>query len=342
MEINDEKKAMKITQNDHTQQTPQTQQQSSSTNKKRRNVFKIGFIWRPVPSILSTTLCFGITGIIFLVLGIILLLYSHKIKEIEIRYDNIPECKQALQSTTNKQCQIPIELESDFNGPVMVYYQLNNFYQNHRRYLKSKSVSQLKGELKSVDDIKDECEPVIRNSDLWKTTSFNDTPLDPNAPANPCGLIARSLFNDSYVLTTDEDGTFVVDINPKNIAWKSDRNGRYRRPKNAEKIQWTDVEDERFMVWMRPAGLPDFRKLWGRIEQGLTKGKYYLKVTNNYQVESFNGKKSFVLSTVNMFGGDNTFLAVVYLVVGGVSICAGVAFWIGYWRFNNVRKAKLN
>ena len=337
MEIKEEKQAMKIVENEQP-----TQQQQHHSTKKRRNIFKIGFTWRPVPSILSTTLCFTITGVVFLVIGIILLLYSRKIKELEIRYDDIPECKQALQNVTNKQCQIQIELTEDFKGPVMVYYQLNNFYQNHRRYLKSKSVSQLKGKIRTVDDIKDECEPVIRNSDLWKTTSIDDTPLDPNAPANPCGLIARSFFNDSYLLTSDETGLLVLDINPKNISWKSDRNGRYRRPKNAEKIQWMDVEDERFMVWMRPAGLPDFRKLWGRIEQDLVKGKYYLKITNNYHVESFNGKKSFVLSTVNTFGGDNTFLAIVYLVVGGVSICAGIAFWIGYWKFNNVRKSKLN
>ena len=327
---------MKLTEHERTQQ----QQQHSS--KKRRNIFKIGFTWRPVPSILSTTLCFTITGVIFLVMGIVLLLYSNKVKEFEIRYDNIPECEAALQNATNKQCQIPIKLTEDFKGPVMVYYQLNNFYQNHRRYLKSKSVSQLKGELKTVNEIKDECEPVIRNSDLWKTTSFSNTPLDPDAPANPCGLIARSLFNDSYLLTSDEDGMFVIDINPKNIAWNSDRKGRYRRPENAEKLQWTDVEDERFMVWMRPAGLPDFRKLWGRIEQDLVSGIYYLQITNNYHVKSFNGKKSFVLSTVNTFGGNNTFLAIMYLAVGGVSVCAGVAFWVGYQKFSKVRKAKLN
>lgn len=34
------------------------------------------------------------------------------------------------------------------------------------------------------------------------------------------------------------------------------------------------MEDEHFIVWMRMAGLPNFRKLWGRIEGGLEKGKY--------------------------------------------------------------------
>jgi len=40
------------------------------------------------------------------------------------------------------------------------------------------------------------------------------------------------------------------------------------------------MEDQHFIVWMRTAGLPDFRKLWGKIdsEDGLKAGKYQLKV----------------------------------------------------------------
>jgi len=31
---------------------------------------------------------------------------------------------------------------------------------------------------------------------------------------------------------------------------------------------------------MRTAGLPNFRKLWGRIDDGLEAGKYFLSVDN--------------------------------------------------------------
>ena len=47
-------------------------------------------------------------------------------------------------------------------------------------------------------------------------------------------------------------------------------------------VQWLDMEDgkfhlflifiEHFIVWMRTAGLPNFRKLWGKIEEDLTEG----------------------------------------------------------------------
>jgi hypothetical protein len=54
---------------------------------------------------------------------------------------------------------------------------------------------------------------------------------------------------------------------------------------------------------MRTAGLPNFRKLWGRIDTPLQQGEYKLIVTNNYDVAPFEGSKSFVISTTNAFGG---------------------------------------
>jgi len=33
---------------------------------------------------------------------------------------------------------------------------------------------------------------------------------------------------------------------------------------------------EHFIVWMRTAGLPTFRKLWGKINQNLESGEYTL------------------------------------------------------------------
>ncbi len=78
-------------------------------------------------------------------------------------------------------------------------------------------------------------------------------------------------------------------INESNIAWSSDKDLKYKRPsdpvgKNSnfyKSIQWQDVLDEHFMVWMRPAGLPNFRKLWGRIQGDLLPGNYILSINNS-------------------------------------------------------------
>ena len=287
---------------------------------------RTGFVWRPIPKIKSTVLCLEITGAIFIVIGIIILILSNQIKEIEIRYDNKPECE--IGST----CDINFSIEEEMPKNVFVYYRMKNFYQNHRRYIKSKSNKQLKGNWLQENDIDDDCDPIILNKDLYEgILGLNHTPLDPEGVAHPCGLIAKSFFNDSFELKKVDSAP--INIYEEGIAWSIDKK-KFKNSENRDK-QWLDVESERFMVWMRPASLPDFRKPWGKITTDLKKGNYVLTVTNNYQVKSFDGEKYFILSTVNALGGKNYFLAILYFVVGGISIVAGILFWIGYKRFNN-------
>ena len=80
-------------------------------------------------------------------------------------------------------------------SPVFFYYELDNFYQNHRRYLNSRDSDQLAGTVLTTDQLTN-CDPVITNSDVKiGLTSISGVLLDPNGPANPCGLVAKSLFN---------------------------------------------------------------------------------------------------------------------------------------------------
>jgi hypothetical protein len=312
-----------------------TQEYNQIRPPKKTFLTKKGFTWRPVPTIFSTTLCFLILGIIFVIIGAVLLYMTSKIKDFVVRYDDVKQCVEAM-NTTNKTCAIDITLQDTFEPPVMVYYQLENFFQDHRRYIKSKSVDQLKGQELSISGISLDCDPIITIGDLGFNKTIGGLELNDTAIASPCGLIARSLFNDTYNLT--DNGTF-LSINESNITWDSDKlYSRYKRSKNANNTQWTDVENEHFMVWMRPAGLPDFRKLWGRINTTLNPGTYQLIINNNYPVASFNGKKSFVLSTVNIFGGRNNFLGISYLVVGFICLIMALLFWVGHKNYNSDKK----
>lgn len=83
---------------------------------------------------------------------------------------------------------------------------------------------------------------------------------------------------------------------------------------------------------MRTAGLPNFRKLWGKIEEDLPAGTYYVSIDNNYNVSDFSGKKYFVLSTTNMLGGQNYFLAICYIVVGILCLVFALIFLVAYFR----------
>lgn len=73
-------------------------------------------------------------------------------------------------------------------------------------------------------------------------------------------------------------------MNEDNIAWKSDREKFKNQDREDWKsVQWLDVENQHFIVWMRTAGLPTFRKLFAAIDdQDLKAGNYTLKVHNDY------------------------------------------------------------
>ena len=141
----------------------------------------------------------------------------------------------------------------------------------------------------------------------------------------------KSFFNDTYSIsstTIDETG----------IAWPSDIEYKFGRPSSSSSIQWTDPTNEHFIVWMRTAGMPNFRKLWGRIHAGLAAGTYTLTITNNYDVSAFDGKKRFVLSTTNAFGGKNTFLGICYIVVGSLWFIFAIIFMIAWFIQNRKKK----
>ncbi len=70
-----------------------------------------------------------------------------------------------------------------------MYYGLTNFYQNHRRYVRSRDDNQLKGDpVTSAGSLGGDCKPF---------KSYNNDTV--NIPYAPCGAIANSLFNGKYL-----------------------------------------------------------------------------------------------------------------------------------------------
>ena len=100
------------------------------------------------------------------------------------------------------------------------------------------------------------------------------------------------------------------------------------------------MKNEHFIVLMRPTGLPNFRKIWGRIDDRDLKAgnRVRVKIEDNFDFSSFNGKKFLILSTVNSFGGKNSFLGISYIVLEGISFILTIIFIFGY----NIHAKKIN
>ena len=87
------------------------------------------------------------------------------------------------------------------------------------------------------------------------------------------------------------------------------------------------VTNEHFVVWMRIATQPTFRKLYGWINQPIPKGtNLTFEVTANYVVSRFRGSKSLIVSTNNIFGGRNPYLGPSFYIVGFYCLLAGTFF----------------
>jgi hypothetical protein len=121
--------------------------------------------WRPVPSFGSTMITFGIFGIIFITLGIIMYVMSDKVQTVELSYTDC-ELPTNGKFGNYELCTRTLNVAEQIDGPIYVYYQLENFYQNHRRYVRSRSFQQLMGEELPVDKISTDCDPIVQNSDL--------------------------------------------------------------------------------------------------------------------------------------------------------------------------------
>lgn len=288
---------------------------NSNSKKPANTAFKQQRLkaWQPILTPKPVILSFLIIGIVFIPIGAGIVYSSGKVVERNVQYD--VQCQNSIG--TGSYCDVNFTIPKDMQQPVYLYYRLQNFYQNHRRYVKSRNDAQLKGSVVTSYASLSDCDPYI-------------SPGNSKAVADlylPCGLIARSLFNDTFALFTPSGSP--IPLRKNGIAWSSDRSNKFKNPPPGTQGIRTipDFEDEDFIVWMRTAGLPDFKKLYRIIDNDLPAGSNYTaRIRNNYPVASFNGKKSFVLSTTTWIGGKNPFLGYAYIVVGAICFLQSIIF----------------
>ncbi|OCF57021.1 transcription regulator [Kwoniella mangroviensis CBS 10435] len=232
-------------------------------------------------------------------------------------------------------CEIEFEVPYNLGPGVFLYYKLTNYYQNHRRYVMSLDTSQLKGDRRSASQIDSgDCKPITSSG---------------GKPYYPCGLIANSVFNDTFgpvVLLNAQNGAQnqTYNFTEKGIAWGGIKKNYvvtpgYDSPSDVlPPPNWVRrypdgytefpnlYEDEHFQIWMRIAALPTFRKLWARNDdEVMTQGRYRVSAYMNYPVKQFTGTKSIVISTVSWIGGKQPFLGWAYIAAAILCVVLAIA-----------------
>ncbi|CCF57470.1 hypothetical protein KAFR_0C04790 [Kazachstania africana CBS 2517] len=348
------------------------QKSEGSTKRKSRKPLNTSFrqqrlrAWQinlSPQSVLPLLICIAC---IFAPIGVGLIVTVIGVQNMEIRYDqclnlasttsyqDIPSdaltfhFKKAMdttpkwiltQSSNNDEtiniCRLQFQIPNDIDSSINIYYKLTNFYQNHREYVESYDIDQLKGKAVSKNSLDSNCDPLKVDNATGKLIY-------------PCGLIANSMFNDTFsTKLTGKSGTSDYILTSNGTSWSTDRH-RYSPtkysssdivpPPNWAKLFPNGYNDtnipnlktwDEFQIWMRAAALPKFYKLALKNDTThLPNGNYEFDITLNYPVDSFNGTKSIMLTTNTIIGAKNMILGIVFLIIAGICTLSSILFLI--------------
>lgn len=335
--------------------------------------------WDPVltPSVIVMLL--GVLGVISLPVGISVFYQSNDLFEKTVKYGGSGALD--IDCSIGTLCSASFSIDKDMDGPLYLYYELTNFYQNNIKYQKSISWSQLAGDTTWGDDVENSCSPLTQNNSLH---------------LNPCGLVANSYFTDQYALDTTAStingvsNPTTVSLDETQLVFTSDEffvqpdgfaniligscpsscatssvtetcsasdcsansisspckcytandgsNYLYHYPDDDTTAYLYEmypnqinpiegITNEHFKVWMTIAGLPTFRKPYGKIDGPFKKGDtavFYL--SSYYDVKKYDGTKSLVLTEKYSLGLPNAGIGITYIVCGTISLAVALIF----------------
>ena len=205
--------------------------------------------WQPILTPNWVIGTFLIVGCVFMPIGGAIYAASSSVQEVRIEYGDFPVCKNAPPAGTPTN-SVQFVVSKDMKTPL-VYYELSNFYQNHRRYVTSRS----DGQLRAAEDATvfpdfraavnkaevQTCTPLVCSGNAGNNgCGTSSEAVAANGRNNliyyPCGLIARSMFNDTFSRLRLDGGGAEIPLNMRNIAWPSDIEKKFLNP-NRERLR---------------------------------------------------------------------------------------------------------
>jgi len=200
---------------DHHHHPPKVNKPSNSNFRQQRLV-----AWQPIMSPPHVVACLILVACVFVPVGIAILFANKDALDVEIQYDNRNSCGFNAQSSGlfrynnfSMGCNFTVSftIPTTMPAPVYMYYKLTNFYQNHRRFAKSRNDFQLVGQEVTKSSATD-CAPFLTPGD---NNNLAGTRMTVNGQSttygdmiySPCGLVAWSMFNDTFALYRSTSAT---------------------------------------------------------------------------------------------------------------------------------------
>ena len=117
------------------------------------------------------------------------------------------------------------------------------------------------------------------DNDTSKYLSFTGNKLNDTSLSIPCGLVAKSFFNDTFTVFNKNDTE--ISFNQTGIAPKFEYESVFANNNKTKDNQWLDLKNEHFIVWQEMDTLPHIKKLYSINKDSIEPGLYKVMINNS-------------------------------------------------------------
>lgn len=200
---------------------------------------------------------------------------------------------------------VTFELDVALEHEAFISYSLGGLNMNQKRFITNKE-----GDMFNNAMNKYECKDAESWSDVaWRRPAWqvSESMNTSGVPFRPCGLVAMSMFDDTYALHSCTDATCdeseLVELDDSDVALDADEDVYWRLQAVSDATDypfyrlessddgalldtWLPAGNflEHLKVWQRIPPAPCVRNLWAVVRGGLSAGHYRLSITNNDRV----------------------------------------------------------